>query len=272
MQVRADLNQFFAGAPVAGEKINLESIGRLDVPGLGPTSLEFVEHCGFESVSRDALVEANKKNRPSEYKELVARAHEHGISIESSFIFGFDHDRPDVFDETVDTLHEIEVDLANFFVLTPFPGTHTFARYYEEGRILDFDWGHYNSYTPVVEPENMSVPELREGLMRAYRKFYSGASQRRRFSNGLRFRDPVWSMNYFMINRSYGKVYRNPPQTPRQPAFQAHRDDLEALLTTSRAEAQDAITVAASALPAAPVSLSIGPSRRSEIPVVSLLP
>ena len=32
LEVRADLNQFFADTSVAGEKINLESIGRLDIP------------------------------------------------------------------------------------------------------------------------------------------------------------------------------------------------------------------------------------------------
>jgi hypothetical protein len=50
LEVRTDLEQFFAGTPVASEKIHLKSIGGLDVAYLGPTSFELVEHCCFECV------------------------------------------------------------------------------------------------------------------------------------------------------------------------------------------------------------------------------
>ena len=46
---------------------------------------------GFESISRDTLVECNKKNRPHLYGESVQRLHDHKIPVEGGFIFGFDH-------------------------------------------------------------------------------------------------------------------------------------------------------------------------------------
>lgn len=217
--------------------------------------------CGFESVSRQSLLEANKKNRPSEYRELVERAHRNGVAIEGSFIFGFDHDERGVFDETVEFLDDIGVDIANFSTLTPYPGTQTFARMYEEGRIIDFDWGHYNHYRPVIQPMRMSIAELQEGLCRAYRKFYLGSRQWRRFRRELARRDPTWSLLYGVINRTYGRVYtRSPRPDPHpQPAFWADPDDLARLLETSRAEAQEAIGVAASQLdsPSAPALVTL---------------
>lgn len=83
---------------------------------------------GFESVSRESLIECNKKNRPGEYGELVDAIHRRGITIEGGFIFGFDHDGPDVFDQTVEFADRIGVDNAHFSILTPYPGTHTLAR------------------------------------------------------------------------------------------------------------------------------------------------
>lgn len=219
--------------------------------------------CGLESVSRSSLVEANKKNRPDEYAELIARAHSSGVAIEGAFIFGFDHDHPGVFDETVDVLDEIGVDLAHFFLLTPFPGTHTFARYYEGGRIIDFDWGHYDSYTPVVEPANMSAAELQEGLYRAYRKFYAPAMRRRRFLRELRRREPMWSATYAMINRSYARLSRNldTPAARLQPPFRADPAHLDAVLAASQVEASRAIEVAGGDLLAGRVTLSSGGTR-----------
>lgn len=37
-------------------------------------------YIGFESVSRDSLIEANKKNRPSEYRKLIAAIHKRRIA------------------------------------------------------------------------------------------------------------------------------------------------------------------------------------------------
>ncbi|MEO5680042.1 MAG: radical SAM protein, partial [Acidimicrobiales bacterium] len=71
---------------------------------------------GFESVSRETLIECNKKNRPSQFKEAVARLHRHRILVEGGFIFGFDHDTPAVFSDTVEFVEAIEVDAAHFSI------------------------------------------------------------------------------------------------------------------------------------------------------------
>lgn len=213
---------------------------------------------GIESVSRSSLVEANKKNRPDEYKELMERAHTNGIAVEGTFIFGFDQDGPETFDETVEVLDDIGLDLANFFALTPLPGTHTFARLYEEGRITDFDWGHYDSYTPVYEPAQMSQAELQEGIYRAFRKFYSRPLIKGRLSRELGRRELKISATYWMINRTYRHMYYKPPTRASrgQPPFTPDPADIEALVATSRVPAQDAIKVAAGFLADRPAPAS----------------
>ena len=57
---------------------------------------------GFESIDPDSLKEVNKKcNRVENYIRNIKRIHDRGIMINGSFVFGFDHDKLDVFDRTV---------------------------------------------------------------------------------------------------------------------------------------------------------------------------
>ena len=250
----------------AGELFEAIASSGLDVNWVAQASIGFFRHrelvelaarsgcrsifSGIESVSRRSLVEANKKNRPDEYRELFESAHANGIAVEGTFIFGFDHDGPECFDETVEVLDDIGIDLANFFVLTPLPGTHTFARLYEEGRIDDFYWGHYDSYTPVFKPARMSKSELQEGVYRPFRKFYSRSLTRGRLRRQLGRRRLHVSATYWMINHTYRAMYLEPPtrESRGQPSFTPDPADIEALLPTSRAEPQDAIKVAAGAV------------------------
>jgi radical SAM superfamily enzyme YgiQ (UPF0313 family) len=97
----------------------------------------------------------------------------HGISIQAGIVFGFDHDKPHVFDKTLDFLIENGVQNATFNILTPFPNTPLFHRLKAEGRILTEDWTKYNSRTDVVfQPKHMTAEELLNGFKYVNKEFY----------------------------------------------------------------------------------------------------
>ncbi|MGI9023690.1 MAG: B12-binding domain-containing radical SAM protein [Acidimicrobiales bacterium] len=198
---------------------------------------------GFESVSRDSLVEANKKNRPGEYGELIEALHKRGSGVEDGFIFGFDTDGPGVFDETVQVVDSIGVDVAHFAVLTPYPGTQTFARMASDGRITSYDWKRYNLYTPVFEPARMTATELSDGLRRAYRNFYAVRPRARRFWKEARRRDPRFHAALTIANQNYATRYRNPHLSP-EAGYEADPEHIARLITASEAPAQEALNVA----------------------------
>ncbi|MCB1249337.1 MAG: B12-binding domain-containing radical SAM protein [Acidimicrobiales bacterium] len=199
---------------------------------------------GFESISREALIECNKKNRPSEFAELIRTIHDAGIYMEGGFIFGFDHDTPDVFAETAEFVDRIGVDVAHFSILTPLPGTHTFARYYEQGRIVDFDWGHYNFYYPVFEPAQMTRQQLIDGQRLAFEQFYRRSWRARRFITRLGQRSPDWSLIAGYVGHSFAKEFCRDLQIVDRPAYEPPPGVLEQLLRTSRAEPNDAVATA----------------------------
>lgn len=138
---------------------------------------------GFESVSQSSLAEVNKPfNNVERYLEAVKRFHEVGIAIQACFVFGLDTDDRDVFKRTVDFIYEAEIDLPQFSVLTPFPGTEVFTELEREGRIIERNWSLYDAEHVVFQPKNMSVEELQNGLIYAWKKSYSLRSIFKRLS------------------------------------------------------------------------------------------
>jgi radical SAM superfamily enzyme YgiQ (UPF0313 family) len=198
---------------------------------------------GFEGIDRDALVECNKKNRPGEYGELVAKVHKAGAGIEGGFIFGFDSQGPDCFDQTAEFVDKINVDVAHFSILTPYPGTATYARMLADERITTFDWKRYNMYACVYEPARMTAAQLEAGLGRAYRNFYSAKRRSRRFLRNYRGRETVFHMALSAANENYAWRYRNPHCSP-EPGYEARREDIANLMAASSAPAQEALNVA----------------------------
>lgn len=136
---------------------------------------------GFESLnSKNIEVMGKKQNTVSFYEEAIQRIHNMGIGVYGSFVFGYDHDTPAVFDQYLEFANRTGIDGAFLPVLTPFPGTRIHKRLAEEGRILSQDWRLYDMATVVYQPKGMSVRELQEGFWQVNKGFYSLSSSLRR--------------------------------------------------------------------------------------------
>jgi hypothetical protein len=61
-------------------------------------------------------------------------------------------------------------------VLTPYPGTQIYQRFKDQGRIISYDWSHYDHHTVVFQPKNMTPQELAEGHHYVQSQFYSFSS------------------------------------------------------------------------------------------------
>jgi radical SAM superfamily enzyme YgiQ (UPF0313 family) len=129
---------------------------------------------GLETLDAANLHGQNKwHNTLIGYEESIKRVHDLGVMVNDSFVFGMDHDDASVFDRTVDWAVSQGIETATFHVLTPYPGTALHARLEEEGRILHRNWDLYDTRHSVFRPSKMSPETLEEGLLRAYKRFYS---------------------------------------------------------------------------------------------------
>ena len=140
---------------------------------------------GFESIIEENIASIGKfQNRPSHYMEVIHSLHRNGITIWASFIFGFDHDDPTVFERTVEFAIKAKILSTVFAMLTPYPGTEFYNRMKAEERLTDERWWlkeDQQERAPHFEPMKMNRRQLREGWKWAWREFYSLGSIIRRF-------------------------------------------------------------------------------------------
>ncbi len=152
---------------------------------------------GFESLSLVNLDDARKKTpAPRDYARRVGILHDHGIQVNGSFVLGFDHDGPEVFEETADWVEAQRLECATFHVMTPYPGTPLFRQLESEGRLLHRNWELYDTGHVVFQPKRMSVEELAAGYAWIYRRLFSHASIWRRRPSDARAVPPYLLMSY----------------------------------------------------------------------------
>ncbi len=136
---------------------------------------------GLESISPEALRQSRKGfNTPDRFKELVRKLHAHRIALQGCFVFGLDHDTPDVFQRTAEFAVEAKIDLPRFAVVTPFPNTGLYTRLLAEGRILTRNWELYDGQHVVFQPKQMSIGQLQRGVETAWKYAYRYRSIARR--------------------------------------------------------------------------------------------
>ncbi|MCU0665398.1 MAG: radical SAM protein [Myxococcota bacterium] len=110
-------------------------------------------------------------------RRRIKRLKERGVAVEGTILLGLDeHDEDDI-KRLVDFLLEVELDLAEFTVLTPFPHTRVHDQLEEQGRILHRDWDRYTAGEVVFQPAKMTASRLQDLYHYAWEKFYEAEPQ-----------------------------------------------------------------------------------------------
>ncbi|TAN60017.1 B12-binding domain-containing radical SAM protein [bacterium] len=156
---------------------------------------------GLETLSQKNLDKMHKGwNSAKDYKEAIEKIHAVGINVIGSFVFGLDDDDKTVFENTFNFIMDAGVDAAQFHILTPLPGTVTYAEFEKEGRITDRDWAKYHTGEVVFKPKGMTVDELQNGYHWIFRKTYALKNMMKRC-----LRSPIGIGYRIGMNFSYRK-------------------------------------------------------------------
>jgi len=150
---------------------------------------------GFESVCQDTLNMVGKTtNIVDEYAQAVHNIHSNHMAVIGDFIFGFDTDTPEVFEKTLSVIKDLDIDVADFSILTPFPGTPLFEKLDKQGRILTKDWKLYNMGHMVFQPTHMTPEQLERGVQRISNEIYGISMTTKRVVRSLR-----WGLFAFFV-------------------------------------------------------------------------
>jgi hypothetical protein len=201
---------------------------------------------GLETINEGNLKSVNKYfNKVSKYREQFQKFHDRGIMMNTGIIFGFDGDHEGVFEKTVDFLERNQIELAQFSVLTPLPGTRQLERMHADGRLTTMDWRHYDGVHCVFRPKQMTPDVLEAGCHWAWQSYYSIPSIVRRI---LKPGDKLLEMAANMyFNWAYRRMVNRLPQGALTPLAKIFDRLQEEILLSDKGET-DAMLAGASGL------------------------
>jgi radical SAM superfamily enzyme YgiQ (UPF0313 family) len=166
---------------------------------------------GFESLDKKNLDQMNKSwnYKLGERDELVRKMHKAGIGIYATFVFGFDADGEEAFEDTVKFAMKHKFFFAAFNHLLPFPGTPLYNRLSESGRLLYDKWWLKEGYRygdVPFSPLKMSHEELKNRCATARRQFFKPLNILKRGMASI-WRNPSFMINviFFSQNKALSK-------------------------------------------------------------------
>lgn len=161
---------------------------------------------GVESINGNALEGMNKKTTPANrLDEIIKTMRELDISFSFNLIFGWDTDRLEDFQTTLEFLQDHKVHVAFFNVFSPHRGTTIYDRFLAEGRLRNpKNMGRWPGTIAQIHPKHFTAEELEENILEMYRRFYSWPSILRR----LPFPKSQASLAGWFLNLSQRKMFR----------------------------------------------------------------
>lgn len=104
-------------------------------------------------------------------RDRVKRLKDHGIGVEGTILLGTDEQSESDIRHLVDFLMEIELDVAEFTIMTPFLKSPLRTQMEKENRILSNNWGDYTADKVVFQPKQMTPDKLQELFYYAWDTF-----------------------------------------------------------------------------------------------------
>jgi radical SAM superfamily enzyme YgiQ (UPF0313 family) len=106
------------------------------------------------------------------YFETMRIARRHGLEVRASFIIGHMGETWETMLDTLNFAIELDVDLFQLNICTPYPGTQLYREVVEKGMLMTLDWGLYGQGTVLFEQEQLPAEEIYRFEKYAFRKFY----------------------------------------------------------------------------------------------------
>jgi hypothetical protein len=129
----------------------------------------------MESVNPENLAAARKvQNHVSEYRTMLQAWRAHGVLTYAGYILGFPADTPESIERDIKIIQrEIPIDILEFFMLTPLPGSADHRALYQRGVWMDPDMNRYDAEHVTTRHPRMSAAQWQDIYRRAWHLYYS---------------------------------------------------------------------------------------------------
>ena len=106
------------------------------------------------------------------YRRTVEIAHKHGMEVRGSFILGNMDETWETMEETLDFAIELDVDIFQPTISTPYPGTQLYKEAVERGMLKSTNWYEYGQGTVLVSQPQIADEDIYRFERYAFRRFY----------------------------------------------------------------------------------------------------
>jgi len=154
---------------------------------------------GMESLNDDNLQAVGKRqNKADDFRALIDAYRSHEIATHVGYILGFPFDTPESIRRDLDRLmHEVQVDMASFFMLVPLPGSRDHREMQLAGAYMHPDFNRYDSQHETMHYPGFPEPgQLRAAYDEAWKTFYS-------FENLVRVLKRAPARNYWNLFQNF---------------------------------------------------------------------
>jgi radical SAM superfamily enzyme YgiQ (UPF0313 family) len=130
---------------------------------------------GLENINPESLKDAQKgQNRITEYRAMLQAWHRAGALIYAGYILGFPGDTPATIERDIRIIQkELPIDLLEFFILTPLPGSADHKRLHLAGVAMEPDLNKYDLVHVITAHDTMTKDELAGIYRKAWDIYYS---------------------------------------------------------------------------------------------------
>jgi hypothetical protein len=187
---------------------------------------------GLESVNAENLASARKhQNHVDQYRTMLQAWRAHGVVTVAGYILGFPADTPESIQRDIKTIQrELPIDVLEFFILTPLPGSADHQALYQQGVWMDPDMNRYDVEHVTTAHPRMTAFQWRDIYDRAWHMYYSPQHVetllRRAKASGIATGRIVWSVCcYYGSYRFEGVhplqcgIWRRKVRTTRRPGL-----------------------------------------------------
>lgn len=129
---------------------------------------------GVESGNQAVLDGIKKHQTLDQVRAAFRNAKQAGLQTMGFFMFGLPGETAETMNDTIELALELDPDMANFMITSPFPGTELYETVLKHGRLFSTDWSDFAIHDDKARFEIGQVTkELVEAKWHeAYRRFY----------------------------------------------------------------------------------------------------
>lgn len=130
---------------------------------------------GVESGNDNILKLIKKNTTKNQIREAVKMAKDMGFITSCFFMIGNMRETESTINDTINFAKELDPDIAQFAVATPYPGSEMYQILKKENKIVSSNWDDYDSFAPggkLFVHENLDSATIYKKLREAYKSFY----------------------------------------------------------------------------------------------------